>query len=116
MVWFLIAIAFGLGAGLLAGWVLFPPAGSADAAPESLRADYQADYVLMTAEIFAGDGSAAGAAERLRFLGDERPLHYVEIALLTGQELGYTQADMQLLVKLFTALEGWSPALPSITP
>ncbi|MHB1482787.1 MAG: hypothetical protein ACYC7M_13065, partial [Bellilinea sp.] len=90
ILWFSIAIAFGVGAGLLAGWVFFPPAGSAAAEPESLRADFQSDYVLMAAEIYAKDGNVAEAAVRLQFLGSRPALEHVQVAILTGQDLGYT--------------------------
>jgi len=113
---FSIAIAFGVGTGLLAGWVFFPPASSAAAAPESLRSDFQSDYVLMTAEIYAKDGDVADAAVRLQFLGSQPALDYVQVAILTGQDLGYTQTDMQKLASLFTALQSYAPIQPGATP
>lgn len=116
ILWFLIAIAVGLAAGLLAGWVFFPPANSGVTAPDSLRSDYKADYVLMTAEIYAQDDNLDDAAARLQFLGSDQPLQYVQIAILTGQDLGYTQADMQALVNLFTALQSWTPFPTSTAP
>jgi hypothetical protein len=45
---FLIAIAVGLALGLLYGWVL-SPVKYVDTTPNTLRADYQTDYVLMVA-------------------------------------------------------------------
>lgn len=116
ILWFSIAILFGLAAGLLAGWVFFPPGNSSVAAPESLREDYQADYVLMTAEIYAADGNLDDAVARLRFLGDEPPLQFVQRAILTGQDLGYAPADMQALAKLFTSLQALSTDTPAATP
>jgi hypothetical protein len=44
---FLLAIAIGAAAGLYYGWVI-NPIRYIDAAPDSLRSDYKADYVLMT--------------------------------------------------------------------
>jgi len=116
ILWFSIAIAFGVGAGLLAGWVFFPPAGSAAAEPESLRSDFKSDYVLMAAEIYAKDGNVVDAALRLQFLGSQPALDHVQVAILTGQDLGYTQADMQKLASLFTALQSYATAQPSATP
>lgn len=116
ILWFSIAILFGAAAGLLAGWVFFPPAGSSLVEPASLRDDYKADYVLMTAEIYAQDGNLDDASARLRFLGEEPPLRYVQRAILTGQNLGYAPADMQALANLFTGLQSLSTESPAITP
>lgn len=116
ILWFTIAILFGLAAGLLAGWVFFPPASSSTVAPASLREDYQADYVLMTAEIYGRDLNLDDAAARLRFLGEEPPLRYVQRAILTGQNLGYAPADMQLLANLFTGLQSLSTSTPAAAP
>lgn len=116
ILWFTIAILFGLAAGLLAGWVFFPPTSSSVVTPSSLRDDYKADIVLMTAEIYARDGNLDDAAARLRFLGDEPPLKYVQRAILTGQDLGYAPADMQALANLFTGLKSLSTDTPAATP
>lgn len=113
--WFIIAIFSGLVAGLLAGWVIFPPQATA-AEPDSLRADYQADVVLMTAEIYAHDGDLNAAATRLQWLGDEPPLTYVQRAILTGQELGFSQGDMQSLAALFTGLQTLMPTPQTVVP
>ncbi|MHB8857198.1 MAG: hypothetical protein ACYC6K_11335 [Bellilinea sp.] len=112
---FVLAIALGLAAGLLAGWLLFPPAAHA-AKPESLRADYKADMVLMTAEIYSLDGNLAAADARLQPLGAQDTLQAVQQAIITAQELGYEQADMQLLARLFTGLQRYTPVPPEPTP
>ncbi len=116
ILWFTIAILFGLAAGLLAGWVFFPPASSSMATPSSLREDYQADYVLMSAEIYARDNNLDDASARLRFLGEEPVLKYVQRAILTGQNLGYAPADMQALANLFTGLQSLSTSTPAAAP
>lgn len=116
IIWFSIAILFGTAAGLAAGWVFFPPAGSSVVAPDTLREDYKADYVLMTAEIYAQDGNLDDAAARLRFLGEEPPLQYVQRAILTGQDLGFAPADMQALANLFTGLQSLPTGTPAATP
>ncbi|TDA67958.1 MAG: hypothetical protein D9V45_01320 [Chloroflexi bacterium] len=112
---FALAIAIGLAGGLLAGWLLFPPAAQA-AEPQSLRADYKADFVLMTAEIYSQDGDLAAADVRLRSLGANDSLQAVQQAIISAQELGYEQADMQLLARLFTGLQRYTPVPPEPTP
>ena len=52
---FLVAIGIGLGLGLYYGWVVSPVA-YVDTAPNTLRPDYKADYVLMVAEAYQADG------------------------------------------------------------
>ena len=103
-----LAIVIGLVAGLLAGWLLFPTADPATT-PAELRADYKADYVLMTAEIYHQDGNLAAATTRLSELGEDDPIQAVQAAILTAQDLGYAQADMQLLAGLFTGLQTYTP-------
>lgn len=105
---FALAIIVGVIAGLLAGWLLIP--GNAQpASPASLRADYQADMVLMTAEIYARDGDLAAAIGRLRQLDAQNPVHAVQSAILTAQQLGYSQADMQRLAQLISGLQSYTP-------
>ena len=105
---FALAIVIGLVAGLLAGWLLFPSADPMSS-PANLRTDYKADYVLMTAEIYHQDGDLAAAGVRLGELGEDDPIHAVQSAILTAQELGYAQPDMQLLASLFTGLQTYTP-------
>lgn len=112
---FVLAIAIGLAGGLLAGWLLFPTAAQSSA-PEDLRSDYKADLVLMTAEIYSRDGDLAAADARLQQLGAQDTLQAVQQAIIAAQELGYEQADMQLLARLFTGLQTYTSVPPEPTP
>lgn len=112
---FVLAIAIGLAGGLLAGWFLFPAAAQASA-PENLRADFKADVVLMTAEIYSKDGNLAAAEARLQSLGARDTLQAIQQAIITAQGLGYSQPDMQLLARLFTGLQTYTPVPPEPTP
>lgn len=105
---FALAIVIGLIAGLLAGWLLFPSADPVST-PANLRADYKTDYVLMTAEIYHQDGDLAAAMLRLSALGEDEAIRAVQAAILTAQDLGYAQPDMQLLAGLFTGLQTYTP-------
>lgn len=104
--WFAAAILIGFVGGVAAGWIGLP-VGYHNAPPEELRYDYQADYVLMTAEVYAKEKNAASAAARLAFLGNEPVLRYVQRAIVTGQELEFTKHDMSLLGKLSDGLQAW---------
>jgi hypothetical protein len=100
---FLIIIAVGVGLGLLYGWII-DPVDFVDTTPESLRGDYQSDYVLMVAEIFHADRDAEAAVIRLTFLNDPSPVISVENALIFAVEAGYSADDLRLLRDLADAL------------
>lgn len=112
---FALAIAFGVIAGLLGGWLLFPAAAQ-PAVPSNLRADYQADMVLMTAEVFARDDDLPAAVARLQLLDAQNPMRVVQSAILTAQQLGYSQADMQILAHLITGLQSYTPVPTETAP
>ena len=63
--WLLILIALiaGIGIGLAYGWVV-DPVDFFDLTPDTLRADYKTDYVLMTAEAYRAEQDPALAAPR----------------------------------------------------
>jgi hypothetical protein len=99
LIGFLLAIALGLSAALIYGW-LIAPAHPAATTLSSLRADYQADYVLMIAEAYPQTADLPSALEMLRRLNSEKPTVAVDEALLTAQKLGYSDADMHSLIDL----------------
>ncbi len=109
---FLIAIAVGLGLGLYYGWVVSPVA-YVDTAPNTLREDYKADYVLMVAEAYQGEGDLPAARRALALLGGD-PVAVVRSAIAFGTAHGYASQDLYALQQLLTALqshpvEGSSP-------
>ncbi len=105
-------IAIGAGAGIFYGWGLRPTQTSGFPL-DTLRSDYKADYVLMTAEIYRQDGDLAAALERLKALEDTPPLRQVQQAILTGQQLGYARSDIETLAFLFQGLQKGLPSLTS---
>ena len=105
---FLLSILVGAGLGLYYGWVV-NPARFVETTPDTLRSDYQTDYVLMVAEVFQAEQDTQAAARRLALLGDS-PVRLAQQAIVTGQELGYAHADMELLAGLAQALQFWIPA------
>lgn len=101
--WFLVSILVGAAAGLAIGWYLHPsPMGEVD--PPALRNDYQADYVLMVAEVYDADKDLLTAMQRLKFLGDDPPSRLVQVAIIRAGELSYDRRDLELLAMLSQAL------------
>jgi hypothetical protein len=106
--WFLIAVLVGVAAGLYYGWVLNPVA-YVDTTPDSLRADYRADYVLMTAEAFHASQDPAGAARQLAILGSQPPATFVQQALVYASTHGFAGDDITLLQELGFAMQTLQP-------
>lgn len=115
--WFilLIALVVGVSLGLLYGWVI-DPVEYVDTTPETLRADFRTDYVLMVAEIYQAEQNPELAARRLAFLGSRPPAETVAQALENAQQMGYHPTDLSLLQNLTLALQTWQPASPGTQP
>ena len=105
-------IIFGVGLGLYVGWFVKPAPPAANAAPQALRYDYRTDYVLMVAEAYQSDGSVPVAVSRLTFLGDTPPVRLVQEAIVNGRELNYEQADIELLARLYQAIQNQPQPTP----
>jgi hypothetical protein len=105
---FLLTIAIGAAAGLYYGWVV-NPIRYIDAAPAVLRADYKADYVLMTAEAYRADGDMDLALERLSLLGGASPAESVALATVFAVKAGYGEADLALMQSLADAIHAADP-------
>ncbi len=104
---FLIALIVGISAGLIYGLVI-NPVEYTNTSPDTLRIDYRADYVLMTAEVYHADQNLDAAARRLGMLGSDPPSQLADQALQFGLKAGYSAHDIQLLKDLTTALQVWS--------
>jgi len=111
---FLLAIAVGLGAGLLYGWVI-NPVEYVDTAPATLRQDYKTDLVLMVAEGYHLDGDLDTARRYLALLGED-PKVVVAQALQYATEVGYTPPDLYLMRDLLMALRQAAPPPLEATP
>jgi hypothetical protein len=107
--WVLIAIALILGAGLgLAyGWYV-DPVDFFDLTPDTLRADYKADYVLMTAEAYRVEQDPGLAARRLAIFGTKSPAGIAADGLAYARANGFSDADIARMRELVTALQAWS--------
>lgn len=109
----LIAITIGIALGLIYGWVI-SPVQFVDTTPNSLRADYRADYVLMVAETYHANQDAGLAARRLAIFGGDAPAAISAQALQTGQASGYAPNDISLLQELTRAMQAYQPVPTAI--
>src|SRR5512142_2197988 len=93
---FIVALLLGIAGGLAIGWLALP-AASASSAPESLRMDYKADYVLMAAETYQADHDLSRAAGQLALLGGESPVAIANQAVVWARDAGYSADDLRLM-------------------
>ena len=103
----LIALIAGIGIGLAYGWVI-DPVDYFDLTPDTLRADYKADYVLMVAETYHADQDPALAARRLAIFGSQSPSTIASQGLAYARTNGFSDADIALVQELVTAMQAWS--------
>jgi hypothetical protein len=102
-----LALLAGIGMGLAYGWVV-DPVDFFDLPPDTLRADYKSDYVLMVAEAHRAEGDPALAARRLAIFGTQSPSSIAADALEFARTNGYSDADVNLIQELVTAMQAWS--------
>ena len=100
---FFAAIAVGVGIGLYYGWVI-SPVSYVDTAPNTLRDDYKADFVLMVAEAYQSDGDLESTKRELALVGNDAPA-VVEEAIAFGASHGYASQDLFVLRELLNALQ-----------
>lgn len=105
ILFFALAIALGIGAGLAFGWLIMPPKAPSNAAMKGLRVDYQTDLVLMVAESFAGDANSELALDQLAEIAEMDPITLVGVSLGYAREVGYQSADIKLIENLLTGID-----------
>ncbi len=97
----------GIGLGLAYGWFI-DPVDYFDLTPDTLRADYKADYVLMTAEAYRVEQDPGLAARQLAIFGTQSPATIAADGLAFGRANGFSDSDITLIQELVTALQAWS--------
>jgi hypothetical protein len=103
-----VVLLVGAALGLLYGW-LIQPVHYVDTAPASLRADYQTDYVLMVAQVYASNPDLQAALVRLASLGPQPAVDHVTEALTYAVDHGFSRYDLDTLNQLAIALREASP-------
>jgi hypothetical protein len=106
----LLALILGIGIGIAYGWYL-DPVEYFDLPPDTLRADYKADYVLMTAEAYRAEQDPGLAARRLAVFGTKSPSAIAADGLTYARANGFSDSDITLIQELVTALQAWSGIL-----
>lgn len=105
LIGFFIAILLGAAGGVAFGWKYLPVQVTTTRF-EDMRADYQADFVLMVAEIYATDGNIQGARSLLEKINPGNTLRAVQEGLLTAQQMGFENWELRYIAELEVALRG----------
>jgi hypothetical protein len=106
-VFIVLALIVGIAIGILYGWYV-DPVDFFDLTPDTLRADYKADYVLMTAEAYRSEQDAGLAARRLAIFGTNSPSVIAADGLAYARTSEFSDSDIALIQELVTALQAWS--------
>jgi len=111
----LIAAVIGIGLGLLYGWQI-NPVQFVDLTPDTLRADYRADYVLMVAEAYHAEHGPELAARRLAIFGSDPPARIAARGLEDARQSGFAEPELALIQELVHALQIWQPVPGGVLP
>jgi hypothetical protein len=93
--------------GLAYGWYI-DPVDFFDLTPDTLRADYKADYILMAAEAYRVEQDPGLAARRLAIFGTQSPSAIATEGLDYARANRFADSDIVLIQELVTALQAWS--------
>lgn len=110
-IFIVLALLAGIALGLVYGWVI-DPVEYFDLTPDTLRADYKADYVLMVAEAYRTEQDPGLAARRLAIFGSQSPSTIAANGLEYARASGFADSDTVLMQELVTALQAWSGISP----
>ena len=106
-VFIVLALLLGIGIGIAYGWYV-DPVDYFDTTPDTLRADYKADYVLMTAEAYQGEHDPGLAARRLAIFGTKSSSAIAAEGLAYARSHGFSDSEIAIMQELVTALQAWS--------
>ena len=106
-VFVVLALLAGIGIGVAYGWYV-DPVDYFDTTPDSLRADFKADYVLMTAEAYQAEQDPGLAARRLAIFGTKSSSAIAAEGLAYARSNGFSDAEVVIMQELVTALQAWS--------
>ncbi len=103
----ILALLAGIAIGVAYGWYI-DPVDYFDLTPDTLRSDYKADYVLMTAEAYHVEQDPGLAARRLAIFGTKSPSAIAADGLAYARANDFTDTEIVLIQELVTALQAWS--------
>ena len=106
-VFVILALIAGIGIGVFYGWYV-DPVDFFDLSPDTLRDDFKADYVLMTAEAYRSEQDPGLAARRLAIFGVKSPSAIAADGLAYARSNGFSDSEIALMRELVTALQAWS--------
>jgi len=106
-IFIILALLAGIAAGLAYGWKI-DPVDFYDLTPDTLRADYKADYVLMTAEAYHAEQDPGLAARRLAIFGSQSPTSIAASGLEYARANSFSDSDIAFMQELVTALQAWN--------
>lgn len=106
-VFIVLALLAGIGIGIAYGWYV-DPVDYFDTTPDTLRADYKADYVLMTAEAYQVEQDPGLAARRLAMFGTKSASAIAAEGLAYARAHSFSDAEIAIMQELVTALQAWS--------
>lgn len=109
---FVVALAVGIGIGLVLGWGIFP-ARTADSPASALDSRYKDDYTVMIASVYRADGDLIGALERLRLLGADNIPAYVQDVT---ERFITNSRDLESIRRLVALSEGLGRLTPIMEP
>lgn len=104
-------VIIGLAAGLFYTWQV-NPVKYTDVSPDTLRADYKTDYVVMIAHAYAADSNLDLARARLATLKLASPGQFVADTAAQQITAGAPLDDLRALNALAAALGAVPPPLP----
>ena len=102
-----LALLAGIGIGIAYGWYV-NPVDYFNTTPDTLRADYKADYVLMTAEAYQAEQDPGLAARRLAIFGTKSASAIAAEGLAYARSNGFSDGEIVSMQELVTALQAWS--------
>ena len=103
----ILSLIAGIAIGLTYGWVL-DPVDYFDLTPDTLRADFKADYVLMVAESYRSNPDPALAARQLAVFGAGSPSSIAAQGLDYARANRFDDSDISMMQELVTAMQAWS--------
>lgn len=104
VIFFAGSILVGIALGLVYGWMI-NPVQFTNTGPDTLRRDFQTDYVLMVGELYRAEGDLPLAAARLTYLGAPSPSVLLADALSFAAENAFSPGDVEAIAALAPAVE-----------